>query len=86
MIILNEKDNSFYYFSIAEVPQNICRENIEAFDYSNFSKEFSECYRIYPIDFRHNPVFAILFGRCQTFDEVQEILCRDLTPFIITKK
>ena len=84
--ILNEKDNSFYYFSIAEVPQNICRENIEAFDYSNFSKEFSECYRIYPIDFRHNPVFAILFGRCQTFDEVQEILCRDLTPFIITKK
>ena len=77
--------SGFYYFSIAEVPQNICRENIEAFDYTNFSKQFSECYKMYRIDFIKNPVFAVLFGHCETYDEVKEILCRDLHPFVIEK-
>lgn len=75
----------FYYFSIAEVPEDICKENIKAFDYQNFLKQFPECYKMYPIDFKINPVFAILFGYCKTFDEIQEILCRDLHPFIIDR-
>lgn len=83
--ITTQTKAGFYYFSIAEVPENVCRENIEAFDYEKFSELFSECYKIYRIDFKKNPVFAVLFGYSETYEEIQEILCRDLRPFIIEK-
>lgn len=81
--ILAECESGFYYFSIAEVPKNISREDIAMFDYEHFYKQFSDCRKMYSFDFKVNPVFAVLFGHCKDSGEVQEILHRDLLPFII---
>lgn len=80
--ILTECRSGFYYFSIAEVPKNISRKSTVKFDYERFRGQFSECFKMYSFDSGTNPVFAVLFGYSKDSGEIQEILHRDLLPFI----
>lgn len=80
--ILKEKDNSYYYFTIGDIPSSVDKTKIKKVDYEKYLKNISNPLEIRKIDFKNNPVFAIVFAKCDSLDEIKNILKLKMDEFI----
>lgn len=80
--ILKEADESIFYFTIGDIPQNTDKSKNIKIDYEKYLKNISNPLTIRKIDPNKNPVFAIVFAKTNTIDEIKNILNLDMTQFI----
>lgn len=72
--ILASAPKDIFYFSMAEVPSNISNSSIIDFDYNRFLSNYSNVLEVRRINFKQNPLFAIIFGSTKNKQEIQNIL------------
>ena len=72
--ILSKASREIYYFAMAEVPSNIPRSEIGKFDYNRFLANFSNILELRRINFKSNPLFAIIFGSTPDETELRKIV------------
>lgn len=82
--ILEEAKKGVYYFSMAEVPSEIDRAKIKGFEYDRFLGNYSDILEIRKIDYRNNPLFAVIFGHTTNKDEVVNILSLKTKDYVIS--
>lgn len=82
--ILSKADKTIYYFSMAEVPSNIAQDEIVSFDYRGFLSNYSNVLELRKIDYKCNPLFAIIFGSTQNYNEINRILKLKTSDYIET--
>lgn len=78
--ILENTDNSIYYFVVAENPSKFNKNNV--IDYEEFLKNIKNPLDIRKIDPKTHPVFAIVFAKTDTMDEIYDILKLDFNKFV----
>lgn len=79
--ILEKKDDGIYYFAMAETPPAIDKSRI-AFDHEALKREFSHILDYREIDHRLKPLFAIIFEKTESQDEIDKILRLKTQDFI----
>jgi len=78
--ILSKADNSYYYFTIGDIPKGTKPKDI---DYNKYLKNISSPLDVRKIDFKNNPIFAIVFAKTNDINEIKNILKLDMKEFII---
>lgn len=81
--ILANAGKDVYYFSMAEVPLGIDKSKIKGFDYERFLSNYSNVLEVRRIDYRNNPLFAVVFGSTTKKDEVERILKLKTKDYIL---
>lgn len=81
--ILSNKDDSYYYFTMADIPSTIKKDEIKSINYEAYLKNISNPLTVRKIDPKTNPVFAIVFAKCDDLDEIKNILKLDMSEFIV---
>ncbi len=79
--ILEASDDSYYYFTIGDIPSDISKQNIKI-NFEKYLKNISNPLVIRIIDPKANPVFAIIFAKTNNLDEIKNILELDMHEFI----
>jgi len=72
--ILTDAKRGVYYFSMAEVPTGMDGKRIKTFDYKKYLSNFSEILEFRQINFKNNPLFAVIFGHTCDKEELKNIL------------
>lgn len=72
--ILRDAENKIYYFSMAEVPIDVPRNKINGFDYAGFLSNYSNVLEVRRINYKENPLFAVIFGYTDDKSEIRRIL------------
>ena len=80
--ILAEKDNSIYYFTIGDIPNSIDKNKIINVDYDKYLENISNPLELRKIDYKNNPIFAIVFAKTSSFDEIKNLLALNMSDFI----
>lgn len=80
--IVAEKDDSIYYFTIGDIPNNIDKNTISIVDYDKYLTNISNPIEIRKIDYKNNPIFAIVFAKTNNFDEIKNLLALNMSDFI----
>lgn len=80
--ILKNAPDSYYYFTIADIPQEIEREKIKEIDFDTYLKNISNPLVIRKIDYKTAPIFAIVFAKTNSLDEMKNILKLDMKKFV----
>jgi hypothetical protein len=78
--ILKDKNNDYYYFTIGDIPSVIKPNGI---DYENYIKNIKNPLSIRKIDYKNNPIFAVVFAKTDSLDEIKNILKLDMKKFCI---
>lgn len=81
--ILTNAGKEVYYFSMAEVPSGQDRGKIQGFEYERFLANYSNVLEVRRINFKENPLFAIVFGSTKSKDEVVKILSLKTSDYIL---
>lgn len=82
--ILNSKDDTIYYFSMAEVSSDIHRDKIKKFNYESWLANYSNVLEVRRINPKQHPLFAVIFGSTKDINEINRILSiqtRDYVTF-----
>lgn len=82
--ILANKDDSIYYFTIGDIPNTIAKSDILDVDYDSYLKNISAPLTVRKIDFKNNPIFAIVFAKSNNMDEIKNLLSLNMSKYIIT--
>ena len=82
--ILEKAGKGVYYFSMAEVPVYIDSDKIRGFEYERFLANYSNVLELRRIDYKSNPLFAIIFGSTNSKEEVVKILTLKTKDYIIS--
>ena len=80
--LLSEAPRGVYYFSMAEVPDGLDRSKIKSFNYDKFLTNYSKVLEVRRIDYKNNPLFAVIFGFTQDKEEVKQILRLNTKDYI----
>ena len=81
--ILANTGKDVFYFSMAEVPVGLDRSKIKGFEYERFLANYSNVLEVRRIDYRNNPLFAVIFGSTQNKDEVENILALKTKDYLL---
>ncbi len=81
--ILSNVENSYYYFTMADIPSDIQKEKIKNIDYENYLKNIKNPLEIRKINPNKNPVFAIIFAKTNSIDEIKNLLKLNMKKFIV---
>ena len=81
--ILVNSGKDVFYFSMAEVPVGLDRSKIKGFEYERFLANYSNVLEVRRIDYRNNPLFAVIFGSTQNKEEVEKILALKTKDYIL---
>lgn len=81
--ILANAGKDVFYFSMAEVPINEDKNKIQGFEYERFLANYSNVLEVRRINFKENPLFAIIFGSTTSKDEVLKILSLKTKDYIL---
>ncbi|MBR6127584.1 ATP-grasp domain-containing protein [bacterium] len=81
--ILSDVDSKIYYFSMAEVPSDVSRDEIQGFDYDKYLANYSNVVELRRIHFKQNPLFAVIFGYTNDKSEIDRILQLNTRDFIL---
>lgn len=82
--ILDSKDDTIYYFSMAEVSSDIHRDKIKKFNYESWLANYSNVLEVRRINPKQHPLFAVIFGSTKDINEINRILSiqtRDYVTF-----
>ena len=80
--ILEKSSEDYFYFTIGDIPSDIDRAYIRQIDFDGFLKNISHPLEVRKIDYKQNPVFAIVFGQTPNFSEIENLLKADMRPYI----
>ncbi len=80
--ILSKAGKEIYYFSMAEVPTDISKNNIKSFNYDKFLANYSNVLELRKIDYKNNPLFAVIFGSTIDEQEIRRILALKTKDYI----
>lgn len=80
--ILKNKGSEMYYFTGADIPSCIDKNNIKQIDYDGYLSFIKEPLDIRKIDYKTKPLFAIVIGCARTQEEIKTLLSMNLTKFI----
>ncbi len=80
--IIEKSDKNIYYFSMAEVPSNVKKDEIKNFDYDRFLANYSNVVEVRRINYKKNPLFAIVFGFTNNNEEIKRILALKTEKYI----
>ena len=80
--ILKNSDDSYYYFTIGDIPSSINRAEIKNIDFTGYLSNISNPLDIRKIDYKVNPIFAIIFAKTNNIDEIKNILNLDMSKYI----
>lgn len=80
--ILKNHDDKIYYFSMAEVQSGINKNEINGFDYERFLANYSNILELRKIEYKNNPLFAVIFGSTNDENEVKRILALRTKDYI----
>ena len=72
--ILSKAGKEIYYFSMAEVPSDISKNDIKSFNYNKFLANYSNVLEVRRINYKENPLFAVIFGSTTDEQEIRKIL------------
>lgn len=81
--ILDNAGKDVFYFSMAEVPSGQDTGKIKAFEYDRFLSNYSNVLEVRRINYKENPLFAIIFGSTKSKDEVVKILSLKTADYIL---
>ena len=84
--ILKSKNNDYFYFTIGDIPSNIDKTFIKKINFEKYLKNISNPLEIRKIDYKTKPVFAIVFGRCNNIEEINNLLKLNMREFIELEK
>lgn len=83
---LNHKNermhDELYYFTMAEVPSDIEKNAITHIDFDAYLQHIKNPLEIRRIDHTTKPVFAIVFAKTTSVDEIKNMLRLDMHRFI----
>ena len=80
--ILKNSTDDYFYFTMGDIPSSIDKSKIKSINYDKYLKNISNPLVIRKIDYKNNPVFAIVFARTKSIDEIKNILKLDMKEFI----
>lgn len=80
--ILKNVSYDNFYFTMADIPSDIKKENIKNVDYDAYLKNIKNPLDIRKIDAKSNPVFAIVFAKTSGTDEIKKLLKLNMADFI----
>ena len=80
--ILRNADDELYYFTMAEVPSDVEKNAITHIDFDAYLQHIQNPLEIRRIDHTTKPVFAIVFAKTPSVDEIKNILRLDMHSFI----
>ena len=80
--ILSNSTDDYFYFTIGDIPSSIDRNKIKNIDFESYLKNIENPLVIRKIDYKNNPVFAIIFAKTSSLDEIKNILKLDMEKFI----
>ncbi len=72
--ILSMAGRDTFYFSMLEVPNGISNDRINGFDYDGCLANYSNISEVRYINYRKNPLFAVVFGHTASRKEIEKIL------------
>ena len=75
-------DGSLNINTISDILK-IEKDEIKNINYEAYLKNISNPLVVRKIDFKTNPVFAIVFAKCNDLDEIKNILKLDMSEFIV---
>ncbi len=81
--IIKNSDDAYYYFTIGSVEQGI---KVKEINYEKYLKNVSNPLVVRKIDYKKNPLFAVVFAKAQNLDEIKKILKLDMKDFILEDK
>lgn len=81
--ILANSGKEVYYFSMAEVPVGMDRTKIKGFEYERFLNNYSNVLEVRRINYKENPLFAVIFGSTKYKEEVEKILALKTKDYIM---
>ena len=82
--ILDKKDGTYYYFTMGDIPNDIKKEEIKDVNCWKYLQNISHPLDIRKIDFKTNPVFAIVFGKTKSLEEIENLLTMNIKKYIET--
>lgn len=80
--ILSQADESLFYFTIGDIPSDISKSKIKCVDYDEYLNNISNPLVVRKIDYKNNPIFAIVFAKTSDMQEIKNILKLDMKKFI----
>ena len=80
--ILSNAQRGVYYFSMAEVPDGLDKNRIKSFNYEKLLANYSNVLEVRRINYKNNPLFAVIFGFTQDKEEVKQILQLNTKDYI----
>lgn len=80
--ILNNTKDGYFYFTIGDIPSNTDKTKIKNINYEKYLKNIKNPLDIRKIDYKNNPVFAIVFAFCSDIEEIKNILKLDMKEYI----
>ena len=80
--ILSQADESLFYFTIGDIPSDLNKSKIKYVDYDEYLKNISNPLVVRKIDYKNNPIFAIVFAKTSDMQEIKNILKLDMKKFI----
>jgi len=79
--ILDKKEEEIYYFTIGDIPSGFNKEDIKV-NYESYLRNIANPLVVRKINYKVNPVFAIVFAKAKDMQEIEEILKLDMKKFI----
>ena len=80
--ILSNVDDSYFYFTMADIPSEIDKTKIKGIDFEKYLNNIKYPLEIRKIDAKKNPVFAIVFAKTNSIDEIKNLLKLNMKDFI----
>lgn len=84
--VLRQLDQSIYSFFCAEIPMDISQNLIKSIDHESFKKQFHQILEYREIQATNDRMFAIVFFKNETMEELYRLLQMDLRPFFALKE
>ncbi len=81
-LILSQAPDDYFYFTIGDIPSKINKNEIQEIDFESYLKNVSNPLEIRKINYKNNPVFAIVFAKTNSLQEMKNILKLDMSQFI----
>ncbi|WP_227396277.1 ATP-grasp domain-containing protein [Jeotgalibacillus aurantiacus] len=81
-MIVNRDDSFIYSFFCAEIPEDMRRENVKTIDHEKLKNEFHHLIEYREIKSSSDRLFAIIFFKVKSSDQLTRLLNLDLTRYI----
>lgn len=84
--VLRQMDQSLYGFFCAEIPMDLSQNLIKSIDHQSFKEQFNQILEYREIQATNDRMFAVVFFKNGTMEELFQLLQMDLRPFIALKE